>query len=138
MIDGTSKTNVTLCWTNKVSDGYCSGFITTKIKIAGAIPGPSGSVLNIGIQPNELLIHIKKGLRNGSITNIAHKPSTTEGIAASSSTIIPINSLIRLGKIFSVRNIAVPKPSGIAISKEAIEETIVPYIDKKHPIPTTM
>jgi len=61
----------------------------------------------------------KNGLINGSIMNTAQSPNTTDGIAAKSSTIIPITSLKYLGIIFSVINIAVPTPNGIAIINEA-------------------
>ena len=60
----------------------------------------------------------KNGLINGSIMNTAQSPRTTDGIAAKSSIIIPITSLMYLGIIFSVINIAVPTPNGIAINSE--------------------
>ena len=73
----------------------------------------------------------KNGLIKGSIINTAHRPKTTDGIAAKSSTIIPITSLMYLGIIFSVINIAVPTPNGIAINSEAIDVKRVPYIAVK-------
>ena len=83
-------------------------------------------MLKKGIQPKNVYKKVKNGLIKGSITNIAHKPSTTEGIAAKSSTNIPIISLISLGSISSVMKIAVPTPIGIAIIKEANDVIIVP------------
>lgn len=68
----------------------------------------------------------KNGLIKGSIINTAHSPKTTDGIAAKSSTIIPITFLIYFGIIFSVINIAVPTPNGMAINNEAIDVKRVP------------
>ena len=70
----------------------------------------------------------KNVLINVSIMNTAQSPKTTDGIAAKSSTIIPIKPLMYLGIIFSVINIAVPTPNGIAINNEAIDVKIVPYM----------
>ena len=63
---------------------------------------------------------------NGSITKMAQRPSTTDGIAASSSTIRPITSLIRLGMMFSVMKMAVPTPRGTAIIKASSDVIKVP------------
>lgn len=71
-------------------------------------------------------MNCRKGRTNGSITKMAHKPSTTEGMAASSSTITPITSRQRRGMRFSVMKMAVPIPSGTAITSAMIEDTKVP------------
>ena len=63
---------------------------------------------------------------NGSITKIAQRPSTTDGIAASSSAIRPITLRIRLGMMFSVIKMAVPTPSGTAIIKASSDVINVP------------
>lgn len=100
--------------------------ITTRISIAGAILGPIGLVLNNGIHPKLEFNVIRNGLIKGSITNTAHNPSTTDGKAAKSSTIIPIILRIDLGIMFSVINIAVPTPSGTAIKIDPIDVIMVP------------
>ena len=66
------------------------------------------------------------GRRKGSITKMAQRPSTTEGIAASSSTITPSSCRNRRGIRFSVMKIAVPTPSGTAINNDRMDVTIVP------------
>ena len=63
---------------------------------------------------------------NGSNTKIAQRPRTTEGIAASNSTITPMTSRMRRGMMFSVMKIAVPTPNGTAISNDSREVTNVP------------
>ena len=100
--------------------------ITTKINIASREFLPVGSVLNKGTQPKKLCKKTKKALKKGSITNIAHNPNTTEGIAARSSTKDPIISLKTLGTKSSVINIAVPTPNGIVINNERKEVINVP------------
>ena len=62
----------------------------------------------------------------GSITKIAHSPSTTEGMAASNSTIRPIASRRELGMMSSVMKMAVPIPSGTASNRARNELTRVP------------
>ena len=100
--------------------------ITTRIRTAGAIPGPWGSVEKKGSQPSRLWSPVRPGLRKGSITKIAHRPSTTEGLAASSSTITPSTWRIWSGMMFSVMNTAVPTPRGTAISSASREVIRVP------------
>ena len=107
--------------------------ITTKINIASKEFLPVGSVLNKGTQPKKLCKKTKKSLKKGSITNIAHNPNTTEGIAAKSSTNELNISLKTLGTKSSVINIAVPTPNGIVINNERNEVTNVPYIAVKAP-----
>ena len=107
--------------------------ITTKIIIAKSEFRPAGSVLNKGIQPKNLCKKTKKSLKKGSITNIAHNPNTTDGIAASNSTNEPTISLTNFGTKSSVINIAVPTPKGIVINNERREVTNVPYIAVKAP-----
>ena len=88
---------------------------------------------NKGNQPKKLCKKTKNALKKGSITNIAHNPKTTEGIAAKSSTNDPIISLTTLGTKSSVMNIAVPTPNGTVINNERNEVTNVPYIALKAP-----
>ena len=68
----------------------------------------------------------KNPLKKGSITNIAHNPKTTDGIAASNSTNEPIISLMIFGAKSSVIKIAVPTPSGMVINIENKEVITVP------------
>ena len=63
---------------------------------------------------------------NGSITKMAHKPSTTDGTAANNSTIKPMKFLIFFGIMFSVMKIAVPTPKGMAMKSDKIEVISVP------------
>ena len=100
--------------------------ITTRIKMAGAMPGPWGTVLKKGVQPKRLCSRLRAGRIAGSITKMAQSPSTTEGMAASSSTIKPIASRRELGIRSSVIKIAVPTPKGMAIAIDRIELTNVP------------
>ena len=85
------------------------------------------------MKPNPLCKKEKKGLRKGSITNTAHNPNTTDGIAASNSIIKPRKFLIFSGKKSSVINIAVPTPRGTAIRRDKTDVTTVPYIAVKAP-----
>ena len=62
----------------------------------------------------------------GSITRSAHNPSTTDGMAASSSTITPITSRTLRGRMFSVMKIAVPTPSGTATKSASNDVRSVP------------
>ena len=57
---------------------------------------------------------------------MAHNPNTTDGMAASNSTIKPITFLIFFGIMFSVMNIAVPTPNGTAMTNASKEVTRVP------------
>ena len=100
--------------------------ITTRIRIAGAMPGPWGVVAKKGVQPNRWCSNSRAGRIAGSITKIAQRPSTTDGIAASSSTIRPISSRRRVGIRSSVMKMAVPTPRGTAIARDRIEVTRVP------------
>ena len=87
--------------------------IIESINIACDIPGPIGFELKKGSQPKLKFRKFRNGRKNGSITNIAHRPNTTDGIAANNSIIIPNKFLILLGIISSVIKIAVPTPKGI-------------------------
>ena len=62
----------------------------------------------------------------GSITKMAHRPNTTDGMAASSSTIMPSTARTEAGIRFSVMNTAVPTPRGTAMIKASREVTNVP------------
>ena len=90
------------------------------------MPGPWGTVEKNGNQPKVLCKKTRAGRIAGSITKIAHNPSTTEGMAANSSTIMPIKSRRRLGSRSSVMKIAVPMPRGTASSKASRDDTSVP------------
>ena len=100
--------------------------ITTRISTAGRVPGPIGGVLKKGNQPNRVYSNSSNGRMNGSITKMAQRPSTTDGMAASNSTITPITFLILRGMMSSVIKIAVPTPSGTAIKRESSDVTSVP------------
>ncbi len=100
--------------------------MTTRIRIAGAMPGPCGWVEKKGSQPKVAWREPRMGLRKGSITKMAHNPKTTDGIAASNSTIIPMIWRAFKGIKFSVRKIAVPTPSGTAIKRDKREVARVP------------
>ena len=100
--------------------------ITTRIRMAGAMPGPWGTVSNKGLQPNSSCSQLRTGRMAGPMTKIAQSPSTTDGMAASSSTIRPIPSRTELGIRSSVMKIAVPTPRGMAMDRDRIEVTKVP------------
>ena len=57
---------------------------------------------------------------------MAHRPSTTEGMAASSSTMLEITRRILGLMKSSVRKIAVPTPSGTASTKASTDVSRVP------------
>ena len=61
----------------------------------------------------------------GPKTRMPQRPSTTLGIAASSSTIVAIGDAIRLGAI-SVRNSAIAIESGVASRRAITDVTVVP------------
>jgi len=56
------------------------------------------------------------GLRNGTRTSRPHRPQTTEGTAASRSTVIATGPEIRRGRI-SVTSRAIPRAIGTAMSR---------------------
>jgi hypothetical protein len=100
--------------------------IIVKTMAAGNIPGPPGGVLKIGSQPNVLLSHRPSGNRRGIRTKMPHRPYTTLGIAAKSSTMKISGVRTAKGRKSSLKNTAVPTPRGTAKSSAIAELTIVP------------
>ena len=91
------------------------------------IPRPVGDgAPKIGIQPRtELSAGSSVLRRNGARTMIPHSPSTTLGIAASSSTSGP-NTAARRRGASRLRNRPMAMPIGIASASAITEVTAVP------------
>ena len=93
---------------------------------AGSMPACDGSPEKIGRKPSVLSSHGSRcSATQGPKTRMPQRPSTTLGIAASSSTIVAIGAASRRGAI-SVRNSAIAIESGVARSRAMNEVTIVP------------
>ncbi len=95
---------------------------------AGRIPAWLGSPEKIGRKPR-CSVSWMNGSRccatQGPKTRIPHRPSTTDGIAASSSTIVAIGPAIRRGAS-SVRKSAIAIESGVASRSAISAVTTVP------------
>jgi hypothetical protein len=93
---------------------------------AGRIPACEGEPEKIGRNPS---VSARNGSRwsrtHGPNTRMPHSPSTTLGIAASSSTTVAIGAATRLGAI-SVRKRAIAIDSGVASRSAMADVTTVP------------
>ena len=93
---------------------------------AGSTPDWDGSPEKIGRKPNQLWSHGSRCCATqGPKTRMPQSPSTTLGIAASSSTIVAIGAASRFGAS-SVRNSAIAIESGVASSRAMNDVTSVP------------
>ena len=93
---------------------------------AGRMPTCEGSPENIGRNPNHDCSHGSRWFAiHGPKTRMPQRPSTTEGIAASSSTSVAIGAASRRGAI-SVRNNAIAIASGVAMTSAINDVRTVP------------
>ena len=94
---------------------------------AGRMPACEGVPEKTGSSPSGVswIQGSRWSRTHGPKTRIPQRPSTTLGIAASSSTIVAIGAATRRGAI-SVRNSAIAIESGVAITSAITDVTTVP------------